>query len=249
MNKVRKQKDSGNKDESQRVMFLFFVSLLFFLMALPGNNVTGQSRLEVGPMAGGSYYFGDLNPGVPFKEPHLAFGGLARYAFTDRIALRGSVIYAGLSGTYDKTEGVLPGVRDNYFFDRHVGDVAVMGEINLFSYDHKYIANTKFTPYLAAGLGGVLYKRVSGGDEKSVFVLSLPFGVGVKYKINKWLRVGAEWSFRKLFIDDIEGNMYPESDAPFYGTSKLNNNDWFSVVDVYVTFGLFRRRGSCQSGY
>ena len=246
--KVRELKDSGSQYHSLRMRFFCFMGLLVYLSVFFAGNVRAQDRLEVGPLVGASYYFGDLNHGVPFVDSHLAFGGIARYVFSDRIALRGSLIYAGISGSYDpEDDGVLPGVPKGYAFNRNVGDVAVMAEINMFSYDHKYIPTTVFTPYLSVGLGTVLYKRVDGNDEKPVFVLSLPFGVGVKYKFSKWLRVGAEWSFRKLFDDDIDGvsNMLGD----YYGDAKTHNNDWISVVDVYVTFGFLRRRGSCKGGY
>jgi len=246
--KVRELKDSGNKYHSLRMRFFCLMGFLVTLSGFFGSNVHAQDRLELGPLVGVSYYFGDLNNGVPFVDSHLALGGIARYVFSDRIAVRGSLILAGISGSYDPEEdGVLPGLSKGYAFSRHIGDAAAMVEINLFSYDHKYIPTTVFTPYLSVGLGTVLYKRIDEGNEKSVFVLSLPFGVGVKYKFSKWFRVGAEWSFRKLFDDDIDGVSNELGD--FYGNTWTHNNDWISVVDVYVTFGFLRRRSSCKGGY
>jgi len=246
---VLELKDSENKNIRQRLRFLFFVSLSLFFLLLSENNIYAQDKLEAGPLVGVSYYFGDLNPSTPFVNNHLAIGGMVRYVFNDRIAVKGSAIYAGLSGTYDSANGVLPGVPEGYSFNRNIGDMAVMGEINLFSYDHKYISTTVFTPYLSLGLGTLLYKRANEQGEKSVFVLSLPFGVGVKYKVSKWVKIGAEWSFRKLFIDDVEGDMVQDDVSAIYGNAKTHNNDWYSVVNVYVTFSFIRRHNSCIGGY
>lgn len=246
---VQELKGSENKNMIQRLRFLFYVSLLLFFLVLSGNGVNAQDRLEAGPLVGASYYFGDLNPSTPFVNNHLAIGGLVRYVFNDRTAVRGSAIYAGLSGSYDSAKGVLPGVPDGYSFNRNIGDLAVMGEINLFSYDHKYISTTVFSPYLTFGVGTLLYKRADEQGEKSVFVLSLPFGAGVKYKINKWVKIGAEWGFRKLFVDDIEGNMVPDDLSAIYGSAKTHNNDWYSIANVYVTFSFIRRNSSCVGGY
>ena len=246
---VRDLKDSENKNVLQRLRFLFYVSLSILFLFLSGNNISAQDRLEAGPIVGVSYYFGDLNPSIPFVNNHLAIGGLMRYVFNDRIAVKGTAIYAGLSGSYDSSNGVLPGVPEGYPFNRNIGDVAVMGEINLFSYDHRYISTTVFSPYLSFGVGTLLYKRVQEQGEKSVFVLSLPFGAGVKYKMNKWVKVGAEWSFRKLFVDDIEGNIAPEELSEIYGNAKTHNNDWYSIFNVYITFSFMKRPESCVGGY
>ncbi len=246
---VRDLKGSGNKNIIQRLRFLFYVSLSLFFLVLSEKTANAQDRLEAGPLVGVSYYFGDLNPSTPFVNNHLAIGGLVRYVFSDRIAVRGSAIYAGLSGTYDPANGILPGVPDGYSFNRNIGDVAVMGEINLFSYDHKYISTTVFSPYLAFGVGTLLYKRADEQGEKSVFVLSLPFGAGVKYKMNKWVKIGAEWGFRKLFVDDIEGDMVSDDVSAIYGNAKTHNNDWYSIVNVYVTFSFMKRNSSCVGGY
>ncbi len=246
---VQGLKDSGNKNIIQRLRFLFYVSLLLFFLVLSEKTVNAQDRLEAGPLVGASYYFGDLNPSTPFVDNHLAIGGLVRYVFNDRLAVRGTAIYAGLSGSYDSANGILPGVPERYSFNRSIGDIAVMGEINMFSYDHKYIPTTVFSPYLTFGVGTLLYKRAEEQGHKSVFVLSLPFGAGVKYKMNKWVKIGAEWSFRKLFADDIEGNMVPDDVSAIYGNAKTHNNDWYSIVNVYVTFSFIKRSSKCIGGY
>lgn len=246
---VQKRKGSENINIRQRLRYLFCMSLSMFFLFLSENIVNAQDRLEVGPLVGVSYYFGDLNPSIPFVNNHLAIGGLVRYVFNDRIAVKGSAIYSGISGTYDPSNGIIPGVPDGYSFNRNIGDVAVMAEINLFSYDHKYISTTLFSPYLTLGAGTMLYNRTSEKGEAPAFVLTIPFGVGVKYKMNKWVKLGAEWSFRKLFIDDVEGNMVPGDVSTFDGNAKSHNNDWYSIVNVYVTFSFLKRHNSCVGGY
>ena len=246
---VHKLIDSENKSSRQRFFALFLMS--FSVLFLCGGSLKAQRRLEMGPLAGVSYYMGDLNQGVPFVEPHLSLGGLARYVFNDRIALKGSFLFAGLSGSYDSDkDGILPtygrvnGTPET--FSRNVVSLSVSGEINLFSYDHKYISTTVFTPYLSAGFGSMGYNRlVQTGDSitsKPYFALSLPLGLGVKYKFSKWLRVGAEWTFFKLFVDDVDN-------YDTLGNVVTHNNDWFSVIDIYITFGFFKRNSSCQGGY
>lgn len=163
-----------------------------------------QNRFEIGVFGGAGSYYGDLNPSTPFKNSHPALGGLVRYNMTDRIAFKGSAILTELSGEYP-SEGVLFPNATNvaYAFSRTIVDLSAQMELNFMSYDHPFVTNTRFTPYLTYGVATTIYKRY--GDEmqneenKTVFVLSLPFGVGAKYKLNSWIRVGAEWLVSKDF--------------------------------------------------
>ena len=148
--------------------------------------------------------------------------------------------------------------ESEYSFQRTVVDFAVFIEYNFLSYDHKFISNTNFTPYVSIGIGSTLYNRFdrefSNQSEKPVFVLSLPFGAGVKYKLTDWVRVGAEWTFRKTFVDDLDvtGNVLTFDAADPYGLNmpvSSHNNDWYSFAGVYVTFNMIKRKSSCHDGY
>jgi len=242
--------NSENRNCKQRFFALLVLSLFVFFSF--ENKLEAQMKIDFGPLAGTSYYMGDLNPGVPFVETRPAFGGLARYVISDRLALKGTITYGEISGTYDPDKtGILPvtgTVNGNAgYFRRSLLSLDFTGEVNLFSYDHKFIASTVFTPYVSFGAGTVGYNRqeTSGNDSEGVkpyFALSLPMGIGVKYKINKRLRIGAEWTFYKLFVDDIDN-------YDSIGNALTHNNDWFSVFKIYITFGFLRRKSECFGMY
>jgi hypothetical protein len=241
-----------------KLIFLKAV-LIVVLMVMTHFQTNAQYRIELGGFVGTSYYLGDLNPGNQFREPHLAIGGVARYIFNDRFVVKGTAIFAGLSGHYPQKDVLLNETYDGtYSFNRRVIDVAAMGEYNFMSYDHQFISKTVFTPYITFGLATTLYNRYSNdlnsNDAKPVFVLSLPFGAGVKYKLTDWVRVGAEWTFRKTFVDDLDvisngGPVNPSDPFGFNQKSSVHNNDWYSFAGVYVTFNLFRRKNTCSSGF
>lgn len=222
-------------------------------------NSSAQDRVEIGGFLGSSYYLGDLNPGTQFRNSHFAFGGIGRYVFTDRVVVKATAILGGLSGEYPrKNVRLVESSTDSYSFHRKVFDVAAMLEYNFLSYDHQFMSNTTFTPYVTFGLASTTYRRYSNDinsrDEKPVFVLSLPFGLGVKYKLTDWIRVGAEWTYRKTFVDDLDVDSYNNSVNPAdpYGFNEeggVNNNDWYSFAGIYVTFNLFRRNSECNSGF
>jgi len=238
---------------------MYLATLLVFVIGCFGS-VSAQDRLEFGGFLGTSYYFGDLNPAVQFKDPGLAFGGIGRYVFNDRVAFKAMAVMGKISGSYDPSEGsYLEDVTMNpgYSFSRNVGDISGQFELNFLSYDHRFISNTVFTPYLSFGLATSIYS-VSGrdnqnGDAKPVFVLSLPFGFGAKYKLNKWMRVGAEWTFRKTFADDLDyasvGYVDPADPYGYNVSTMTHNNDWYSFAGVYLTINMFKRKDTCSSGY
>ncbi len=234
-----------------------FILLLFWFSFC---NIKAQDRLEIGLMAGTSYYLGDLNPHKQFYKPSLAYGGIARYVLTDRFAVKGSATLMKIKGEESFGGASFPNGDGNYSFKRNIGDVALQMEFNFRSYDHPFIKTTTFTPYVSFGVGTAIYQRISSdlenNSEQMVFILSLPIGVGFKYKINNWIRVGAEWSFRKTFVDDLDIRI--RSNIPFEGTedpygfeggTTIHNNDLYSFAGVMVTFSMFRRKTECKSGY
>lgn len=238
---------------------LCFMIMLSFTV----QSMVAQDRIELGGFLGTSYYFGDLNPSMQFKNPHLAIGGIGRYAYSDRLAIKATALYGKISGDYSpglNYKDLRPPANQvdppSYSFQNVVGDIAVQAEFNFLSYDHKFISSTNFTPYLSVGVGTTFYSRKSGDagnlTTKPTFILSLPFGAGIKYKVNKWVRVGAEWSFRKTFVDDLDyegpGDIDP-SDPYGFGNTGTHNNDWISFAGVYVTISMLKRKTSCNGGY
>lgn len=236
-------------------------------------SASAQDRLEFGLMAGGSYYLGEMNPSQQFKDTRPAAGFIARYIVSDRIALKAVAGYFGIAGSYDKsspdiysyphdhagqfeegqTEVLRPGDTS---FKNGLLDVSVYGEFNFLSFDHFFKKEqTRFSPYLALGLGMTAYSHYLGKDKKRQFILSLPFGFGVKYKLNKLVRLGVEWTFHKTFTDQLEcidnysETFYP-SDPYKNGVHKpTHNNDWFASACVSLTFSMWPRSLVCNDGY
>lgn len=234
-----------------------FTFLLPFFSLLINTQIVAQDRLEIGGFVGASYYMGDLNPMTPFANPHLTVGGIGRYVFTDRLALKGMALFGTISGDYKSGDlKYLEANAADYSFNRKVGDISAQMEFNFRSYDHKFISSTTFTPYISVGLATTIYNRIDTESENSAgkpsFILSLPFGVGAKYKINKYVRVGAEWTFRKTFVDDLdyvgEGSINPSDPYGFGESTFTHNNDWISFAGVYVTISMLKRKTKCNDG-
>lgn len=231
--------------------------LLLILMILIAERAYSQDKMELGLFLGGSYYMGDLNPSQQFKMMRPAFGGVGRYAFSDRLAAKGSIIVANLAGEYPVSgdKYVRWENADGYEFDRIIVDVALMGEFNFMSYDHIFHKHTRFAPYITMGVGTICYKRYGEKEGgKQTFILSLPFGLGAKYKVNKWLRLGFEWTWRKTFVDDLDvveinhAKIDPNDPYQIGEHRKTHNNDWTSMCGVTVTMSMWPRKLECNDG-
>lgn len=243
--------------KSQNQSILFSKLLLIIFVCFVSVSSKAQDRIELGGFLGASYYIGDLSKGIPFADSHLSVGGIGRYVFNDRIALKGMALYGAISGDYKgQNLKYLESSDANYAFERSIGDLSAQVEFNFRSYDHKFISTTNFTPYISVGLATTIYNRIDTDDENSKgkpsFILSLPFGVGAKYKINKYVRVGAEWTFRKTFVDDLdymgEGSVDPSDPYGFGESTLTHNNDWISFAGVYVTISMLKRKTRCNDG-
>lgn len=233
--------------------------VMLLILFCTGESVNAQRRVDVGGFLGASYYLGDLNPGGHFKNSHPAVGALIRYNFSYRWSLKGALTLGSISGAYPSKNVVLsPLTPDSYQFKRTMLDLSGMVEFNFLPFDHPFIENSNFTPYLTVGLATTEYRRYEvdsqQGNNKSVFLLSLPFGLGVKYKLTDWVRIGAEWTLRKTFVDDLDlitsqPPVNPADPYAFHETAQYHNNDWYSFAGVIVSFSMFDRKISCQAGY
>ncbi len=238
-------------------ILLFLLILLFTV-----QNSSAQERIEGGLFLGASYYNGDLNPDRHFYKSMPAIGGLVRVVLNERLAFKGTMTLVEIQGEYPQPKIQYPttSVRNSgfYSFQRTLADFSTQLEINFFDYDQPFRRKeTRFTPFISTGLAYTLYNRYetvgSGGSENPHFILSLPFGVGVKWKPIDWLHVGLEWSFRKTFVDDLDylgpGSIDPADPYGFEQPSDWHNNDWYSYAGLFFTIDLFHKRVPCNAGF
>jgi hypothetical protein len=234
------------------LLIAFFLSVQCF----------AQDRIEGGFFLGASYYNGDLNPDGHLYKAQPAVGGLVRVVLSNRLAFKGTLTALEIQGEYPGPNIQYPSSSGSsssrYSFKRSLADVSAQVEINFFDYDEPFRrAETSFTPYLSGGLAYTVYRRYQTGEfdgsENPHFILSLPFGIGVKWKPVDWMHVGLEWSFRKTFVDDLDktgaGDIDPADPYGFETPSDWHNNDWYSFAGLSFTFDLFHRKVPCNAGF
>ncbi len=208
-----------------------------------------QYRAELGVIGGASFYIGDANPNKLFNRSGLAIGALCRYNFNPRYALKLSIVHAEVAGDTRDYPNKFP--HDQFMaFKRSFWDVGLNFEFNFvdyglpgYSHDNKW-----FSPYIFIGAG---FTSSSAGDSSDSFRLNfnMPFGAGVKLKLNYRFNIGLEWSMHTLFVDDFDvagyqDPLFDDLDNPygFEGISSTKNNDRYSIAKVFISIDMFKRK-------
>jgi len=226
----------------KRLILIILTAVLFLLPA----GMKGQAyRMELGLLGGASSYMGDANSSNPLMNEHATFGLLGRYNLSGNLALKANLLSGGISGsTIGDAGAYLNGVELK--FNRRFVDAGIQFELGFYQYGVPgYKAGaSRICPYISAGLGITGYK-----SDKTRICANIPFGVGVKAKVMPRLNVGCEWSFRKTLADDLDyaaGTSGFQLNNLWAGTGSWNKNkDWYSVLNVYVTFDLYGIGSDC----
>jgi hypothetical protein len=203
--------------------------LISFLLLIISSIVHGQrqnilSRSEIGFIAGGMYYIGDLN-----SYQHLQFSqpaGCLFYKFNinGRLAFRIEGAYGSVQAD-DKLSDESTIKNRNLNFSSTIKELGLGIEFNYFPFQ---IGNKNYrgTGYMFAEIAyfqmdpttsfdGQTYQlRTLGTEGQNTSInsenyysenqLSIPIGIGFKYPIAKRFCIGAEYGIRYLFTDYLD---------------------------------------------
>ena len=262
-----------------------FILFIFFIL-----GYCHAQRSEIGVIAGTSFYFGDLNS-VPFRDAKFAGGLLYKYNFTPRFALKANIIFGKIAGSDKKNHSFLKDDGGKYQWDYRdrklsfsspITEISAQFEINFFNVYNEGHKN-QMSPYLFGGIAFFSFNPQAvyndktfdlqpigtegqGRDgEKKKYPLTgfaIPFGIGFKANIGKFVCVGAEWGLRYTFtdyLDDVGGTYYDfstqnlspstlevveyfadPSDKKHYDSQRYSTRktDWYSFAGVFVTIRI-----------
>ncbi|MBO7494266.1 MAG: outer membrane beta-barrel protein [Bacteroidales bacterium] len=206
------------------------IAILVFCTALltfPTAPAQAQNS-EVGACVGTTFYLGDLNPKKLFAQPHVAAGLVYRYNISPRWAIKADFMFGKVSASDSLTNN---GYARNLSFSSPITEFSVVGELNFFQL-YTSTGKNHFAPYIFAGVtvfsfnpmteyNNETYELQSLGTEGqglndmpkkySLTHFALPFGIGFRFNIGRYVSLGAEWSFRYTFtdyLDDVGGTYY-----------------------------------------
>ena len=223
---------------------------LIILLTGVSHLAHSQRNANLGVFAGTSYYMGDINPNRHFYRVRPSLGIIYRINLNKHYAIRASGYYAYLSGS-DTDFG------DRMNSDRYLEPVEFNTSLldGTLQFEFSYlpfvpnIGNWDYTTYVAGGIGYSIIisssarTNLSAGYVKNPIPhLTIPFGVGFKFNINRRVSAGFEWSFRKTFSDRIDFLQNPTGDI-----SVIHNNDWYSFAGIFITYKFFKFAQDCPA--
>jgi hypothetical protein len=274
---------------------LFYTFFIVFLGTMvPFKRVSAQSR-ELGVFLGGSYYVGDLNPAGHFRFTRPALGLVWRKSVNYRFAYKISASYGNLYATDAKSKDPFQKQR-NLDFKSYLGEASGQLEFNFLKF-HGEEMKYYFSPYTfigfsifnfypkasingswepvrkhsteAQGYGGIYSKK-----QYDLVQVAVPFGIGLKYSINRFFNISAEWGLRKTFTDYLDdvSRYYVNANAQASLGSDMTQSlsdksledgdvrsnsgrqrgnfvtkDWYSFAGIVISFKFRDPDGTCPA--
>jgi hypothetical protein len=226
------------------MVYFFRYSLLLAVFISGLLPVTAQMiyTTEAGIYGGTSYFSGDVNKAM-LSGMQNDVGLTLRYVFNQRISLHADYHQTRAAGTYTSNyPGVYP---DPLVVNNSVSLLDLTMAFNFFDYGYleHVMYSSNITPYLFAGIGGVVYPQA--GTEQ--FGFTLPFGMGMKLRLSPRLHLNVQWTHR-LFSgsDRIEGRDEMNNPLQLNGSNWLNNDNSGSL-SIGISIGLTQRNCKCQN--
>ena len=240
--------------------------LLFLLLSITCRSFVHaqDSNWEIGLMAGGAGYMGDLNQNHPLKVSGFSGGVYGKRNFNQYLGVRLNYNYGQISGRDSESNNAQ--FRDrNLSFNTSLNELSALVDFNFFNF--KLGGGTRrFTPYIFTGAGFVAFKPTvkydgdtyrldrlaTEGQEdgyKNV-VLTIPYGVGLRYNYKDTWSVFTELGYRTPltdYIDDVSGR-YPALDRqvhvgdPLINLSNPANPNYTQIGVPGSQRGDFRKR-------
>lgn len=213
----------------RRVTFLggFVGGVLAFLLTA---SVGMAQKIEIGASVGGFNYKGDLAPALNPRFFRPGGSLFFRYNASRSVTFRAEMLMGSITGNDAYSKDPFQKVR-NLSFRTKLSEANLVTEYNFLNYqDRRFAIN--WTPYVFAGIG---YSRFNPDQRASNYPTKgwvIPYGVGVKYQINRPWNIGLELGTRKTFTDYLDN-----LGGPAISTNKLDQGDP-STKDIYYYLGF-----------
>ena len=227
-------------------------TFIFVILIAVANNYANaqdeQYKMEIGGMAGGSFYMGDANFTMPFKHTGMMGGILWRYNFNPHIAMKANLAMGHISGKTEDAATVFPYGRQTSF-SRNIYDLGTQFECNFWGYSwgEKFKGYRRFTPYIVGGIG----LTFAPAPLERLCTVNFPLGVGLKYKIGRRVNLGCEFTMRFSLSDKLDvmqdGGLHLNDPYQIKG-SGFKNKDCYSFTAIFLTYDIFKVCKECNPG-
>lgn len=187
-----------------------------------------EHKHEVGFGIGTFNYTGELSEYINLKNSKPGANAFYRYNFKDETSVLKFNIGVGRLGADEKNSSELLRIRRGHKFIGTAIETALIYEYNFFNF--RDLENIYYmSPYLFGGIGGTSF--FSDNDANAQFI-GIPFGTGVKFKLNGGWNLGLELGARKNFTDLLDG----KKDESNSNTSIQSDWHYYAGVNISYTF-------------
>ncbi len=192
---------------------------------------------EVGLMAGGANYIGDVGSTYYISPNNVAFGAIGKWNRSKRHAFRASFLYAKLNANDNKGDDRRK--QRGLSFSNSVKEISLGMEFNFWDW-YLYDGDPQFTPYLYTGITTFNYGALAVDANNQInayadkWSFAIPMVLGIKKTLGRKFVLGAEIGARYTFTDNLDGSNPDDR----YGTGfgNLNNNDWYIFTGITISY-------------
>lgn len=206
---------------------------------------------EFGIQINNTNYIGEVGATTYINPNESGNGVLYKRNFTTRFSVRAELGFAKISANDQESEEPARKAR-KFSFENDLLYGNAIFEFNYLDFDLGNLDHS-WTPYLFAGIGYLGYNELfyenSSNDtaqyEKKESSLSIPFGVGIKTKLTRFLVLGAEVKALYSFSDNLDGS-FPTFDSTNAEFSTQLSNDWVVFTGITLTYSFGRPPCYCD---
>lgn len=212
------------------------VTLLF-----PGAMKAQEDyRFDIGVGFGMTGYLGDANSSNLWKNPGIDGELLFRYILNPRWNFKTNFYVGTLSGDSSQMKNIFP-EGAAYKFKSTFYELGEMAEFHFFNYGmgETYRKLKRFTPYITAGLSVTAWN-----SDKFGAALTIPFGIGFKFKPALRWNLGLEFLMKKTFTDRLDSSEL--KDPLGIKSDFMKNTDWYSTLTLTISYEFSKRCAVCH---
>lgn len=205
------------------------LSFLFFTL----TPITLKAQeWEFGPSVGASGYMGEYNPDNILRFNSISGSVGVKYNFNPTWGVRGNFSGIGIKGDGQNSNDP---TLVNSSFKKTLTELSLLAEFNFFKFEPNK-TKAAYTPYVFAGIGGVLFNYTDNSRVRPV----IPVGVGFKYNLKGNFTLDSHLSYRlagtDVLDDDFGGQAWNENLL-----QNINNIDSYMTFQIGITYTFFKQ--------
>ncbi|MTI38366.1 DUF6089 family protein [Fulvivirga lutimaris] len=205
---------------------------------------------------GTTTYFGDLKDNGDYFDPKFNLNLGLQYFFNKRVSGRVELQWFSLEGADEDSEENGK-INRNLSFKSNNYELNAVGMIQAFPNGTRYYQRKDFNFYAFAGIGLIYFNPKAEyqgkkyalqpiqteGVKYSRIAIVIPYGGGIRYKIDPFWNVGIEVGFRQTFTDYID-----DVSTTYIDNTTFSDPIHATLADRRPEIGLSRQEAGSKRG-